>query len=130
MRVVLICLLALACPLVAFAKEKASFIKGTYATQEGCKMLGKLAAGTPRALTTVPDTLDEDGFHSWEGSCEFTKVFEHQPGAIWTGLMYCVEGNTINVPTLVFLLNEEDQSFEVVPAGSDAPEVWHRCNVK
>jgi len=114
----------------AFAKETASFIEGTYATVKGCKMLEKLADGTPRTISTVPDTLDKNGFHGWEGGCEFTKIFEHMPGKVWTGLMYCVEGNAINAPNMVFLRDEDDNSFEVLQAGNDSPEVFHRCDVK
>jgi len=123
-------LLSAVCSTCVLAKETANFIEGTYATIKGCSMLEKLGNGTKRTISTVPDTLDKYGFHGWEGGCEFTKVFEHMPGKVWTGLMYCVEGNSINAPNMVFVRDEENNSLEVIQAGDENPKVFHRCDVK
>ncbi len=130
MRILIAMLVLCASSLSVFAKETATFIEGTYATAEGCSMLKKLANGTARTISTVPDTLDKNGFHGWEGGCEFTKVFEHMPGKVWTGLMYCVEGAKVSAPNIVFVRDEDDNSFEVLQAGEDSPEVFRRCDVK
>ena len=42
-----------------------------YATDEGCVKLKALAAGEPKNVGTVPETLTSQGFKSWEGGCAF-----------------------------------------------------------
>ncbi|MCB1515492.1 MAG: hypothetical protein KDJ18_11955 [Hyphomicrobiaceae bacterium] len=109
------------------AKEKAQFIDGTYATEDGCAKLAAIAAGTPRNVETVPEVLDAEGFKGWEGACEFTHVFEHDPGRVWVGLMVCSEGQTIAPQTYVFIRGEDD-SLEVAASGQDEPELYKRCD--
>lgn len=125
LRLVFACLIATT-PVALQAKESASFLQGTYATEEGCQKLQALAAGTQPSLETVPDTLTANGFKSWEGSCEFTKIYEHEPGKVFLGLMFCVEGQTLTPVNFVFVKND-DGSFEVAATGQDAPEQFKRC---
>jgi len=61
---------------LAAATEKARFIEGTYATDEGCRKLALLEAGTEKSIETVPEVLTNEGFKGWESACTFTKVFE------------------------------------------------------
>lgn len=75
------------------AAVKGTFIgQGTYATAEGCKKLAAIAAGGDENVGTVPETLTEDGFDSWEGSCAFVSVSEVEAGKTWKAQMQCVEG--------------------------------------
>lgn len=75
------------------AAVKGTFIgQGTYATAEGCKKLAAIAAGGDENVGTVPETLTEDGFDSWEGSCAFVSVSEVAAGKKWKAQMQCVEG--------------------------------------
>ncbi len=115
-----------AMPAVLEAKESASFLQGTYSTEEGCQKLQALAAGTQPSLETVPDTLTPNGFKSWEGTCEFTKIFEHEPGKVYLGLMFCTEGESMTPVNFVFVKND-DGSFEVAATGQEAPEQFKRC---
>jgi hypothetical protein len=86
-------ILALALAQPASAEVKGAFIgPGTYATDEGCKKLAVLAAGGDRNVGTVPETLTEDGFMSWEGGCTFTSFTEKEKGRIWTANLKCFEG--------------------------------------
>lgn len=111
----------------AVAREKARFITGTFSSEQGCKMLDALAKGAPRRIETVPEVLNEDGFIGWESNCTFTKVFEHDPGKIWVGLMVCAGGPSINAQNFVFYKDGEDR-FEVSAAGQDEPQTYVRCN--
>lgn len=111
----------------AVAKEKAAFIEGTYATQEGCDKLDALAGGKPRSVESVPDVLTSDGFKGWEGACEFTKVYEHEAGRVYIGLMFCGEGATLAPQTYAFIKGE-DGSFEVAASGQDQPDLYVRCD--
>lgn len=111
----------------AEAKEQAAFIDGTFATEAGCAKLEALATGTPRNVETVPDVLTKDGFLGWEGSCEFTRIHEHEAGKVWIGLMYCVEGATMAPQTYAFIKGGDD-SFEVAATGEDEPQVYRRCD--
>lgn len=95
----LICALGLVVAIsttAAFADDaavKGAFIgAGTYATAEGCKKLAVIAEGGDQNVGTVPETLTEDGFDSWEGSCAFVSVSEVEPGKKWKAQMQCVEG--------------------------------------
>ena len=40
----------------------------------------------------MPETLTEDGFMGWEGSCTFTSFTEIEKDKKWKALMHCVEG--------------------------------------
>ncbi|MGH1418608.1 MAG: hypothetical protein ACRBCJ_07105 [Hyphomicrobiaceae bacterium] len=115
---------------IALAQVKADFLVGTFASAKGCKMYNKLQAGTPRSIETVPDTLDADGFHGWEGACEFTKVWQHQPGMIWQALMYCSEGNTAGPQMFSFARDPETGTFDVSSIGQQEPETFHLCDKK
>jgi len=124
---VLVCALALST--AAAAKERAAFLAGQYATAEQCGKLRKIEAGEPKNAGTSPELLDADGFHGWEGACEFTKVFEHEPGQSWLALTICSEGMTMTPMTYVFAKNQGEDSFEVHEAGDeDGPDVYTRCD--
>lgn len=113
-------------PVGAVAKEKASFIEGTYASEAGCQKLAAIDAGGPRNVETVPQVLTAEGFKSWEGGCEFTKIFEHDPGWSWLGLMVCTEGATVGSQSVVIIKGDGDR-FEVAEEDDDEPEVYQRC---
>jgi hypothetical protein len=130
MRLILIAL-ALAAPATAVAKERAGFLIGQYATAEQCEKLRKVEAGGPKNVGTAPEVLDADGFHGWEGGCEFTRIFEHEPGQSWLALMVCSEGMTMTPTSYVFVKHESEDSFEVHEAGDqDGPEVYTRCDAR
>ncbi len=109
------------------AAEKAAFIDGTYATPEGCRQLQALRDGASQSIETVPETLTAEGFQSWEGACRFTKTFEHEPGRVWLGLMFCAEANTMSAATFVFLKGD-DGTFEIAGDGQSEPELYVRCS--
>ena len=128
MRTLLIALLLTAAT-AAGAKERATFLTGQYATAEQCAKLRLIEAGTPRNVETVPELLDADGFKSWEGRCEFTKVFEHEPGETWLVFMVCSEGLTVTPATYVFVKAEGEDRFEVHQSDDqEGPEVYTRCD--
>ena len=128
MRLPLI-VLALLVPFAAAAKERALFLAGQYATAAQCKKLRAVEAGGPNNVSTAPEVLDADGFKSWEGRCEFTKVFEHEPGETWLVFMVCSEGMTATQATYVFVKHEGEDVFEVhSSADQDGPEIYRRCD--
>ncbi len=110
----------------AQAKDKAEFLQGTFATETGCKMLKALSGGTPRRIETAPEVLTQEGFKGWESDCEFTKVFEHDPGRIWLGMKLCFAGPSIGPQTFVFIKGQGG-NFEVAASGQDQPEIYVRC---
>ena len=113
------------------AKERAAFLgSGTYATASDCEKQHKIDAGGPRNVETSPELLTADGIKGWEGECEFTKVFEHEPGKIWIGLMYCVEGAQFTPQSYLFMKSPADDSFEVAAQNQDMPDVYVRCDPK
>lgn len=115
----------------ALAKEPAAFLgAGTYAIESDCQKQKKIDAGGARNVETAPELLTADGFHGWEGACEFTKVFEHDPGKSWTGLMMCVEGAQFTPQLYLFMKSETGDSFEVAQQNQDMPEVYVRCDPK
>lgn len=131
MRILLIAL-AIAMPMAAVAKDRAAFLAGQYATSEQCEKLRKIEAGGPKNVGTAPELLDADGFHSWEGGCEFTKIFEHAPGTSWTAIMVCTDGMS-SAPGLYHLIKDETEDrFEV--SGPDQDEdgsaAYLRCDAK
>jgi hypothetical protein len=132
MRRALIALaVAFAVPMAAAAKERAAFLAGQYATAEQCEKLRKVEAGGPKNVGTAPELLDADGFHGWEGGCEFTKIFEHDPGQTWVALMVCSEDMTVTPATYVFVKDQGADSFEVHQSGDqDGPEIYTRCDAR
>lgn len=77
--------------LAAVAGERASFITGTFVIADGCAKLAKIAAGGDRNVETVPETLDADGFHGWEGGCTFKSIVEKEAGRIWEAQLMCTD---------------------------------------
>lgn len=126
-RFFIVALALMVLPASLLAKEKASFIEGTYATVEGCKKLAAIDAGGPRNVETVPEVLSADGFKSWEGACEFTKVFEHEPGRVWLGLLVCSEGSKI-APQSIVIIKTEGGELEVADDDDDEPTAYQRCD--
>lgn len=113
----------------AEAKDRATFLTGQYATDEQCAKLRKIESGTEKNVSTVPELLDAEGFHSWEGGCEFTKVFEHEPGSSWLAFMICSEGASITPETYVFTKHENEDGFVVSHSNrEEAPETYKRCD--
>jgi hypothetical protein len=110
----------------AAAQQRAQFLAGTYATEEGCAELDRIATGTPPGATTTPRTLDPKGFHGWEGGCEFTQIIEHKPGQVWVALMFCSEGAATGPATYSFVKNE-DGTFDVSTGLLYPPEVYQLC---
>ena len=87
----------------ARAAVKGTFIgPGIYATQDGCEKLKALAAGGDKNVGTVPETLTEDGFSSWEGTCTFKSFTEKEKGRMWSAAMDCAEGATEGPESDVF----------------------------
>lgn len=115
----------------ASAKERATFLAGQYATAEQCQKQRLLEAGGPKNVGTAPELLDADGFHGWEHGCEFTKIFEHEPGRSWLALMICSEGMAMTPATYVFVKDDNADTFEVhEPDDQDGPEVYTRCDAR
>jgi hypothetical protein len=123
--------LALAVSTAAAAKDRAAFLEGQYATLEQCEKLRNVEAGGPRNVGTTPELLDADGFHGWEGGCEFTKIFEHDPAKSWVALMVCSDGNSLAPETYVFTKADGEDSFEVAHADDqEGPAVYARCEAR
>lgn len=112
-----------------YAKERATFLRGTYATKQDCEKQRAIDAGGPRNVETAPELLDRDGFNSWEGSCEFTKVLQHD-STTWVGLMVCHEGAAVTPQTYVFQKIEGRDAFDVAGANQEAPDEYVRCDPK
>ena len=108
------------------ATVKGTFVgPGTYATDDGCKKLAALAAGGDRNVGTAPETLTQDGFEGWEGSCTFTSFAEIDKGKKWKVLMHCVDGPDEG---------PESDIFERMPDGRltvtimDNATIFQRCD--
>lgn len=85
------------------ATVKGTFIgPGIYATAEGCKKLSSLATGGDQNVGTVPETLTEDGFEGWEGSCTFKSISEVDKDKTWKAQMQCAEGPDETEETDIF----------------------------
>lgn len=119
-------LAALSAPALA-EPVKGTFVgPGTYATKEGCEKVKALAAGAERSLDTVPETLTENGFESWEGGCTFQSVVEKEPGKIWEAKMLCGEGAEEDIT--------QSDLFERLPDGNlkvtveDEVTILERCD--
>ncbi len=69
--------------LAADARQRPSFLKGVWATADGCKMQAAIDAGGPKSVETTPEILTADGYKGWEGGCSFSSVKEDGAGK-WT----------------------------------------------
>lgn len=74
----------------ADAVKAPDFVKGIWATEDGCKKQAAIDAGGPKSVETTPETLTPDGYKGWEGGCTFTSVTENGPGK-WTVKTDCHE---------------------------------------
>lgn len=131
MRILLIAL-AVALPMAAEGKDRAAFLTGQYATAEQCEKLRKIEAGGPKGVGTSPELLDAGGFHGWEGGCEFTKIFEHDPGKSWTAIMLCTDGPASSPGLYHFVKDETEDRFEVTGPDQDesGPAAYLRCDAR
>lgn len=112
-----------------FAKTEADFVKGIFATENGCKQLKALSEGkAERSIKTVPEVLTREGFDGWEFSCEFTRIDQHN-SSTWIGLMLCQEGAKIGVSNFVFS-KRDDGVIEVFTPGEEQPDVFRLCAIE
>lgn len=128
--VALVTIAVLAAAPFASAKTTAKFLKGQYATEAQCAKLRAIEAGGPRNVETAAEVLDETGFHGWEGTCEFTTIFEHDPGKSWVAIMVCFEGPSASPATYFFTKDEEHDAFDVVSDDNDEVERYTPCASK
>lgn len=113
---------------IARAAVKGTFVgPGTYATEEGCKKLAAIQAGGDKNVGTVPETLTEDGFMSWEGGCTFTSFTEKDKGRIWTANLKCFEGADESKESDVFE-RLDDRRIKMTVMGNAT--VLQRCDAK
>jgi hypothetical protein len=112
----------------AQAEKKGTFIgPGTYATAEGCQKLAKIEAGGDKNAGTVPETLDEDGFHSWEGSCSFHSFTETVKGKKWKANLKCFEEADESQESDIFE-RLDDGRIQVTVMGNST--VFEHCKTK
>lgn len=130
MRIPSLIMAIMAGTLPASAQVEARFLGGTYVmSAEACDKLNKLADGATRSVATVPWSVDETGFHSWEGGCDFTKVTERRKGREWVVQATCIEGPDEDKETYTFVKNANG-SFAVTLQGERKPRTYTRCDVK
>ena len=93
MRRLVVAALSLGACASAEAGASAYFLgTAVYATEEGCVKLKALAAGGPKNVGTVPETLTSGGFKSWEGGCAFGSIQERRRHKLYVSRMTCFEG--------------------------------------
>ena len=121
----------LAVSTAAVAKDRAAFLTGQYATAAQCEKLRKVEEGGPENVGTAPELLDADGFHGWEGGCEFTKIYEHDPGQSWLAIMVCRDAVSSKPEMYFFSKNEGEDAF-VISRSDDDDEAatYTRCDAK
>jgi len=130
MRSLLIAL-ALMASTAAVAKDRATFLQGQYATSAQCEKLRKVESGGDENVGTAPELLDSDGFHGWEGGCEFTKIYEHDPGQSWLAIMVCTDATSSKPEMYFFSKNEGEDAFVVSRSDDDdEPATYTRCDAK
>lgn len=100
---------------------------GTYATGEGCAKLKALEAGKERSGETVPETLNVEGFQTWEGGCTFASVKETEKGRTWMARMLCGEELESSSQIDIFTRNG-DGSWDVRVGGEPKPTHYVRCD--
>lgn len=71
--------------------------EGVFGLKSDCAKLAKLAAGGPRNIQTVPETLTRNGYRSWEGACSITRIAPHRSLARYTVELKCSEGAEENM---------------------------------
>jgi hypothetical protein len=112
----------------AHAAVKGTFVgPGIYATEEGCKKLADIEAGGDKNAGTVPETLTEDGFETWEGGCTFTSFTEKEKGRVWTANLKCFESADESQESDVFE-RLEDGKIKMTVMGNAT--LLQRCDAK
>lgn len=108
------------------AEVKGTFLgDGTYATKEGCEKLKKIAAGGDKNVETTPETLNQDGFSTWEGGCSFKSISEKDKDRRWIAVMDCAEGDTEESETDTFE-KMLDGAIKVTVEGKST--TFYRCD--
>ena len=92
-RIVVLAVAAGLFAIEAFAADAVKgppFLKGVWATADGCKMQAAIDAGGPKSVETTPEILTADGYKGWEGGCSFSSVKEDGAGK-WTVATDCTD---------------------------------------
>lgn len=93
--------------------KRADFIQGTFAKPGLCDKVAAVAAGGPKNLDTVTETLTPDGFRSWEGNCDFETITEKEKGRSYEAKMSCIEGAAQWTETNTFDIDPSGQTMTV-----------------
>jgi len=99
--------------------RRADFITGIYALEGRCEKVAALAAGGPKTVQTVPETLTSEGFRSWEGGCDFVSIAEKEKGRVYEAQMTCVEGAEEWTETDTFTLDAAAGAITVSVDGDE-----------
>jgi hypothetical protein len=111
----------------SYAQEAATFLgDGVYTLPGGCAKLARIARGGPKNVHTTPETLNAQGFESWEASCEFNKIAVEVTDRVWNTEVKCTEGP--DEWTAVNRFEKVDgDTFNVTVDGETS--VYKRCDV-
>ncbi len=99
--------------------QRATFIDGVYAMEGRCEKVAALAAGGPKNVETVPETLSSEGFRSWEGGCDFISITEKEKGRVYEAQMSCVEGPEEWTQTDTFTIDAATGAITVAVDGDE-----------
>jgi hypothetical protein len=99
--------------------QRASFIDGVYAMEGRCEKVAALAAGGPKNVETVPETLTSEGFRSWEGGCDFILITEKEKGRVYEAQMSCIEGPEEWTETDTFTIDSATGAITVSVEGDE-----------
>ncbi len=75
----------------------------------------------------MPETLTQDGFEGWEGSCTFRSITEVEKGKTWKAAMDCQEG-AAEGPESDLFERLPDGSLKVTVMGNDT--IFVRCDAE
>lgn len=115
---------------MAKPKQAATFLgSATYAMDGGCEKRRALAAGGPRNIGTVPETLTASGFDGWEGGCSFERITEVQKGKLYKAVLACGESADEWTETNTFALSDGGATVTVRVLGKEKKtSVFKRCD--
>lgn len=115
-------------PAGVLAGQQAAFLgQGTFATESGCAQLKALSEGGDRNISTVPETLSQNGFEGWEHSCSFQSIQETEKAEQWQADVTCIEGENQWNEKLTFE-KTGDQTFKVTSDGQDEAMHYAVCD--
>jgi len=113
------------------SEAEAYFLKGVYATDEGCKKLeaNEAAKGEPLVGKDRPITIERDGVYGLEWSCEYASIDRVARRKTYIATLFCLDAGESSIDHMSMAM-KDDENLIAKRSSDGKPVSYRRCKVK